>query len=203
MGGEVPMYPGLRGIWLVLLGVLVGAFLAGTAAFLVKERALPPQAAVQPAKETPPPASPKESSSAVQMEGGQFSGVDEKGRKQWEVRAQVVSLDTARERATLQNPVGTLYREGKVALTFRADQGRVDMQAREVELVGNVQMESSEGRRLHARKVTWSEKAGKITASGEVRLSEGKLTVRADLLESGLELARTRLVGNVHVEQSE
>ncbi|MDR7435172.1 MAG: LPS export ABC transporter periplasmic protein LptC [Armatimonadota bacterium] len=197
------MHPGSKGIWLVLVGALIGALLAGTAAFLLRERGAPSHAPVEPPQKAPAPASPAESPAVAQVEGGQFSGVDEKGRKQWEVRARVVSLDSSRERATLQNPTGILYREGRAVLRFRADQGHVDMQAREVELLGNVQMESAEGRRLRAQKVTWSEKAAKITASGEVFLSEGKLTVRADFLESDPDLTKTRLVGNVRVEQSE
>lgn len=199
-------------------GRWIGAALAVVAATLVVWALLrnpntPPRPGVAvptPAlTQTPgqrPPASPSPRAGVVPqavIKGTTISSVDEKGRRQWELQATSVVVDSAAGTATLTTVAGTYFKEGKPAISFTAPRGTFFIVTRNVTLSERVQARSVSGHRLEANLMRWVHKTQQIEASGAIVLHQRGLTIYADRLTADAALQRTRLEGNIRVTVAE
>lgn len=139
----------------------------------------------------------------VHVERTAISTVDEQGRRQWDLRAEAVTVDGAAGTATLSRVEGVYFQAGEPAVTFRAPRGTLYIASRNVTLTGGVHVESTTGRTLQANVVRWLPKSQEIQATGAVVLRQPGMTVRADRLIADVALRRTRLTGNIRVTVTE
>lgn len=136
----------------------------------------------------------------VEAEQTTITTADDKGRKQWEIHADVVVVDSTSNTAQLTRVRGTYFQKGEPAVTFTAPRGVFNIQTRNVALVDGVRAAATSGRMIEARQVTWYLKKQLIEASGSVVLRQKGLTVRADRVTTDLKLTNARLEGNVRVD---
>ena len=136
----------------------------------------------------------------VEAEQTTITTADDKGRKQWEIHADVVVVDSASNTAQLTKVRGTYFQKGEAAVTFSAPRGVFNIQTRNVALVDGVRAAATSGRTIEARQVTWNMKTQLIEAAGSVVLRQKGLTVRADRVTTDLKLTNAKLEGNVRVD---
>jgi len=139
----------------------------------------------------------------VEAEQTTITTADEKGRKQWEIHADVVVVDSVSNTAKLTKVRGTYFERGEPTVTFSAPRGVFQIQTRNVALVDGVHAASTSGRSIDARQVTWYLKTQAIEAVGSVTFRQKGLTVRADRVTTDLKLTNAKLEGNVRVDVAE
>jgi LPS export ABC transporter protein LptC len=190
-------------------GRWIGAVLAAAAVGLVVWALLRNPAAAPPGPSpvsrpthTPgqqPAATPAVVVPQAVIKGTTISSVDDRGRRQWEIHAASVVVDSATGTATLTTVTGTYFKEGQPAVSFTAPRGAFVIATRNVTLSGRVRAQSAAGYLLEADVVRWINRAQQIEASGAVVLRQKGLTIHADRLTADAALQRTRLEGRIRV----
>ena len=191
-----------RGPW-VLVGALAAAILFILWVLLRGPTGEPQTAPVlrrTAATPQPTPTSRGGQIPPVEAEQTTITTADDKGRKQWEIHADVVVIDSASNTAQLTKVRGTYFQKGEPAVTFTAPRGVFYIQTRNVALVDGVHAAATSGRTIDARQVTWHMKTQLIEAVGAVVLRQKGLTVRADRMTTDLKLTNAKLEGNVRVD---
>ncbi len=159
-----------------------------------------PRPSSAPLKGAPqPPASPAVESPFLTVEGSQLAGVDDAGRKQWELRARTLQIDKQKDTVTLTEVSGQLYQAGASALLFAAPRAVFFVGSRDVELSGGVVGRTPEGRMLTAPRVRWDARRQQFTASGGVTVTQPGMVIRADTVTSDAVLQQTTFTGNIKV----
>lgn len=153
---------------------------------------------------TPQPTATPRAGQIPPVEAAQttITTADDKGRKQWEIHADVVVVDSGSNTAHLTNVRGTYFQKGEVAVTFSAPRGVFYIQTRNVALTDGVRA-AAPGRMIDAHQVTWQMKKQLIEAAGSVVLRQKGLVVRADRVTTDLRLTNARLEGHVRVDVAE
>jgi LPS export ABC transporter protein LptC len=139
----------------------------------------------------------------VRVEGSVIATVDSRGRQQWDIRADTVSVDGPRGTVTLTVVTGVFFEDGEPSVEFSAPRGTFFIGSRNVKLEGGVRAKSVTGRTLDAQTATWTPNARQIAASGNVILRQPGMTVRADRLTADTSLQHTKLSGNIRVTVDE
>jgi len=139
----------------------------------------------------------------VQVEHTAISTIDEGGRRQWDIRAEMVNVDGAGGTAALTTVEGTYFQAGEPLVAFDAPRGTFYIASRNVTLTGGVHARTTTGKTLDADDVKWFPKTKQIEATGAVVLRQKGLTVWADRLVADVALERYKLSGNVRVQASE
>lgn len=177
-------------------GVLIGRWWDGRPAAPVEAPAVP---SAPPAPErTGAPESP-----FLQIEGTNLSGADPQGRRVWDVKAQTLEVDRDRRRLIMTAVTGQFYSAGRPTLAFRAPAAVLDVSTRDVELSGGVVVQAPDGRTLRAARLRYAARDGILTASGDVRLDQPGVSIRADELRTDAALTQSRFTGNVVVRVTE
>jgi LPS export ABC transporter protein LptC len=199
------MTGGTRWIGIGLL-VVGGALLAVWA--LLQAPALPRPAATDPqpviiqrpgsqASPAPPRLPP------VRVEGTAIVTVDQQGRPQWDIRAEVVAVRGDARTVTMTSVEGTYFEAGEPSVSFAAPRGSFFMGSRNLTLEGGARARAVSGRALSADTVTWSLKAKQIEAAGNVVFHQEGMVVRADRLRADTALRNATLSGNIRVTVAE
>ncbi|MBI3975734.1 MAG: LPS export ABC transporter periplasmic protein LptC [Armatimonadetes bacterium] len=162
-----------------------------------------PPPAASPAAAPPPAAAPGSPGSPslppITVEESRIRGADPAGGLQWELRAAALQVDADREEVRLEGVEGTFLERGKTAVTFTAPRAIFQMKTRDIILSGGVRARASGGRAVEAQQVRWLAARRLLIATGRVRLTQERMIVRADRLESDIALRRTRLRGHISV----
>lgn len=172
--------------------------------------ATPPPATTTPAAAPPASPSPGPIRTAapaatvpaippVTVEEGRIRGADPSGRVQWELRADSLHVDAERQEVRLGGVEGTFLERGQPAVTFVAPRARFDMETRDITLSGGVRARAGAERSVEAEELRYIASRRVLIATGGVRLTQERMTVRADRLESDVALRRTRLTGHITV----
>lgn len=135
----------------------------------------------------------------IEVDGSAISTVDAAGRRQWEIRAESVAVDSATGTATLTVVEGTYFQAGSLAIVFSAPRGVFHVATRIVTLSGGVRARATSGHTLEADAVQWFPKIQQIEATGRVILRQAGVTVQGDRLVADVALQRTRMSGNIRV----
>lgn len=193
--------------WVVLL-VVLSAVMGGLGVRWWIGSAPPasPPAAT-PAPSAPAPATP--ATPFLHIEGTNLAGVDEAGRRLWEMQARSLQVDRQRNRISLLEVTGQLFQSGKPQLQFAAPRAVFVTESKDVELAGGVIGRTPDGRILRAATVLYNGQTKVLTASGGVTLSQPVrpgvtgMVIQADRLVTDAGLAQTTFSGNVTVKVSE
>lgn len=182
-------------------GVLIGLWWDGRQPAPPAAEPAPPPAA-QPASPAPGAGGAQESP-FLQIEGTNLSGADQQGRRVWDLKARTLEVDRSRRRLIMTAVTGQFYAEGKPQLAFRAPSAVLDVVTRDVELTGGVTVRAADGRTLRASRLRYAAGPGTLTASGDVRLDQPGVSIRADELRTDAALSQPRFSGNVVVRVTE
>lgn len=189
-----------------MLGLIVAGVAAVAGAYLTKTASeparQPPVAPAAPAAAMPTPTPPPPRTGqipAVEVERTTVTTVDAQGRRQWELRADEVVVDSTSNTAVLTRVQGTYFQHGRPAISFSAARGTFNVLTRIVALVGSVRAQATTGRSFEANSVQWDPKKQQVVATGAVVLRQKGLTLRADRLTADTSLRHANLVGNIRV----
>lgn len=183
------------------VGLAVGAGLLVVLALLRSPARAPAPPAVR-ATPTPTPgaaAPPPTAIPPASIQGSTIASVDDKGRRQWELRAASVLVDSQAGTAALSAVVGTYFKEGRPAITFEAPRGTFFIATHVVTLSGRVRARAVSGPALEADLVRWLPRTQQLEATGAVVLHQRGMTIHADRLRADVALQRTRLEGKIRV----
>ncbi len=158
--------------------------------------ATPPSGTPSPA---PAPPSAGVPLPPISVEESRITGGDVAGRLRWDLRAATLETDAVRRQVRLRRVEGTFYERGTVVLTLVAPDAVFSLKTQDVTLSGGVRARAAGGRLLEAARVQWLAARRLLVATGNVRLTQDRMTVRADRLESDIALRKTKLSGNIHV----
>ncbi len=156
----------------------------------------PPSATPSPARTVPPGGT---SLPPVSVEESRITGGDAAGRLQWDLRAATLETDAARQEVRLQRVEGKFYERGALVLTVAAAGAVFSTKTQDVTLSGGVRARAAGDRLLAAERVQWLAARRLLVATGNVRLTQDRIMVRADRLESDIALRKTKLSGNIRV----
>lgn len=195
--------------WLPLVWILIGA-VVGVAAARIWQGApvtglppAPPAAAPKPAPGAPKvkPAAPPSPVPLppAQLEQGKLTGADEAGNKQWELVTDHLSTDDIHHTVVLDRVRGQFYKQGNVQMTLVASRALFRTDTKDVELTGDVQVRTPDGRTMRAPRVRWEASHKRLVASGGVTVVQRDMTIRADSVSSDLDLKNTTFSGHVVV----
>lgn len=114
----------------------------------------------------------------IALEQGRFVGRSG-GEKRWEFDADQVLVREGETRVVVESiRDGVLYDRGQPWLRFSAARGEADTATSNLNLVlEDVRFSSKDGDVLTARKLTWSEKSGKVLIEGDIRVRRGEGSV--------------------------
>src|SRR3989454_10785349 len=112
----------------------------------------------------------------VDIEGTRLTGVDDAGRKQWEMQAASLQIDRDRNTLVLTDVTGWLYRGGARYLQLHAPRAAYVTLTKTVELSGGVTGRAPDGRAFTADRVQW--KGTQLTAAGGTGVAQGGMDGR-------------------------
>lgn len=197
----------IRWRWVVLL-VVLAAVMGGLGVRWWMGPAPGPPASPPAATPAPSPA-PAPATPFLQIEGTNLAGVDEAGRRLWEMQARSLQVDRQRNRISLLEVTGQLFQSGKPQLQFAASRAVFVTESKDVELAGGVIGRTPDGRILRAATVRYDGQTKVLTASGGVTLTQPArpgvtgTVIQADSLVTDAGLVQTTFSGNVTVKVSE
>jgi LPS export ABC transporter protein LptC len=98
---------------------------------------------------------------------------DKHGKKTWELEAKSIQQYQDKNFMELEDVKVTIYMEGGRTVTISGNKGKVNQDSKDMELVGDVLLTSSDGYRLKTHSVSYHHSEKKVTTSDLVEI-EGK-----------------------------
>jgi len=135
----------------------------------------------------------------VKIEQGLVVGMKE-GKKEWEIEADKISLAKDRKKTIFEQiKKMVIFKDDEPNLNIQLNQCIADMGSKNMELVGDVVIETKEGDILKGDRFFWDSREETLNSldSVEVMVKENKIT--ADQLYTDSELNNLKLTGNVKV----
>jgi len=135
----------------------------------------------------------------VKIEQGLVVGMKE-GKKEWEIEADRISLAKDRKKTIFEQiKKMVIFKDNEPNLNIKLNQCIADMGSKNMELVGDVVIETKEGDILKGDRFFWDSREETLNSldSVEVMVKENKIT--ADQLYTDSELNNLKLAGNVKV----
>jgi LPS export ABC transporter protein LptC len=128
-----------------------------------------------------------------------FTEVGESGEK-WEIRAERARYFRKENKALFDRAdIRLVLKDGKV-FRVRGDRGSMDTSSRDMELVGNVSVESDGGDRFSTDRLQYSHAKGIVSADGAVVLENARMRIDAVGMRLSLVKKEVSLLARVKAE---
>jgi len=135
----------------------------------------------------------------VKIEKGTVVGV-KAGEKEWEIEAEKISLAKDRKKTIFEKiKKAVIFKDNEPYLNIQLNKCIADMGNKNMELVGDVVIETKEGDILKGDRFYWDSEEETLTSLEPVELRVKKNNITADWLLSDIELNKLELQGNVKV----
>jgi LPS export ABC transporter protein LptC len=135
----------------------------------------------------------------VKIEQGVVVGMKE-GKKEWEIEADKISLAKDRKKTIFEKiKKVVIFKDNEPNLNIRLNQCIADMGNKNMELVGEVVIETKEGDILKGDRFYWDSKEETLTSLEPVEMMVKDNKITADELYTDSELNNLELIGNVKV----
>jgi len=135
----------------------------------------------------------------VKIEKGVVVGMKE-GKKEWEIEAGEISLGKYRNKTIFEKiKRAVIFKDNQSNLKVKAKKCIAEMDSKNMELIGDVVIETEKGDILKGERFYWNSEEEKLTSLEpvEIMVKENKIT--ADELSTDAELNDLELKGNVKV----
>lgn len=135
----------------------------------------------------------------VKIEQGVVVGMKE-GKKEWEIEAGRISLAKDRKKTVFEQiKKMVIFKDNEPNLNIRLNECIADMGSKNIELIGEVVIETKGGDILKGNRFFWNSEEETLTSLEpvEIMVKENKIT--ADVLYTDSELNNLELTGNVKV----
>jgi len=128
-----------------------------------------------------------------------FTEVGESGEK-WEIRAERARYFRKENKALFDRAdIRLVLKDGKV-FRVRGDRGSMDTSSRDIELTGNVTVESDGGDRFSTDRLQYSHEKGIVSADGAVVLENARMRIDAVGMKLSLVRKEVSLLAGVKAE---
>lgn len=120
-------------------------------------------------------------------------GETRKGERLWDVEADRAEISEERGIAVLTRvvqPVQIVIHRGEERLVIFAEKAVVDLKTKDIQLIGHVRCESSQGARLFSESLNWSAANRRITTDAPVLIEKAGLQIRGKGMEADTVLER-------------
>ena len=150
--------------------------------------------------EPPKAAPPKDEPRIMSYEGNTLSA-EKDGRKQWELRADRISMNVDTQDAEMENIKGQFYEENGRVVTLVAKHGLYRQGTKDIAVDGDVKVTNTDGAELTSQKLTWLAAQEKLVAEVDVRVKKDDMRASGDLIESSDGFNRIKIIGKAHIEK--
>jgi len=135
----------------------------------------------------------------VKIEKGTVVGM-EAGEKEWEIEADKISLAKDRKKTIFEKiNKAVIFKDNEPYLNIQLNKCIADMGNKNMELVGDVVIETKEGDILKGDRFFWNSEEETLASLEPVELTVKENNITADWLLSDIELNKLELQGNVKV----
>jgi len=184
-----------RVAWIILCLFLTSLMLAGGCARKATAPSIQPESG-QAAETAPGEQGKVESNLKATAESAQIWLTDARGERVWEARAESIDLDDEKKVAWLKQVKCTFVKKGRTLLSVQAGSVQVDYQKRVISLADGVRAVSPVTRgSLQADQLTWAAKQKKLSGRGNLKFSQGKVSVTGDSVVADTALKRVKVTG--------
>lgn len=170
---------------------LLGAGLAIFAALVVWAVVTVPETPATPEK-------PAQSDKIMSYDGNEISE-EKNGRKIWDLTAEHIEVNVDTKDATLEKLVGHFYAEDGRVVEVKADKGTYAEQTRDIAIMGNVQVQNSDGAKLTSDELRWEAKKEILAAVGNAKAVKEDLLATGDRIESTDGFNKIKIIGKAHL----
>ena len=144
------------------------------------------------------PDEPSKESRMMQYTGNTISE-ERNGVKIWEMTAEEILVDTETQDLTLKNLSGKFYQADGKIVNIKAPEGFYQAKEKNIKMDGGVNVESSDGAKLEAKRLLWQSAAATLTGEENVRLTKDDTVAVADKIESSDGFDIVKLIGHAHI----
>ena len=121
------------------------------------------------------------------------------GRKIWELTSETMTVDVDTKDVELTGLSGKFYEEDGRIVSVTADHGSYKSDTKDIQVDGNVAIETTDGAALSCGKLLWTEAEGKLTAAEDACIQQDDMQARADRIESTNGFHHFKAIGKAHI----
>ena len=125
---------------------------------------------------------------------------DKEGRKTWELEAKSVQQNREENLMMLEDVKVTVYAEGGRTFTISGREGKVNLDSKDMELVGDVIVASSDGYHLRTRSVSYRHEEKKVGTSDVVEIEGDQIRVTGRGMLVDMEARTFRILDQVKTQ---
>ena len=170
-----------------MLGAIIGGLFVGLVAWVVLTT---PDGPPQVDRVAPP--------ATMEYEGNEL--IEEvNGVRLWDLTADKMVVDANSQSADLEKMVGHFYQADGRSIEFRADRGVYHYDTHDINIEGNITVETSDGAKLTSERLDWINAEGLLAATDNVVITRDDIRATGDRAESTDGLKKFWLKGHAHI----
>ena len=170
-----------------MLATIIGVLFIALVVWVV---ATTPDGPPQVDRIAPPP--------TMTYEGNELSE-EVNGVRLWDLTAAKMVVDANTQIADLEKLVGHFYQADGRSIEFRADHGQYSYSTHDINIEGNISVETSDGAKLTSGKLDWINAEGLLAATDNVVITRDDIRATGDRAESTDGLKKFWLKGHAHI----
>lgn len=110
-----------------------------------------------------------------------------------------MTVDVDTKDVELTGLSGKFYEEDGRIVSVTADHGSYKSDTKDIQVDGNVAIETTDGAALSCGKLLWTEAEGKLTAAEGASIQQDDMQARADRIESTNGFHHFKAIGKAHI----
>ncbi len=173
-----------------MLAAIIGGLLVGVIVWAV---ATTPDGPPPVNKVAPPP--------TMTYEGNELSE-EVNGVRVWDLTAARMTVDANTQDADLEKLIGHFYQADGRSVEFRAEHGVYHYDTKDINIEGDIIVETSEGAKLTSGRLDWIGAEEKLVAEGDVRIIRDDIRATGDRAESGDGFKKFWLKGHARITKN-
>ena len=125
---------------------------------------------------------------------------DKRGKKTWELEAKSIQQNEDGNRMTLEDVKVTVYGDEGRSFIISGKEGKVFLDSKNLELVGDVTVTSSDGYRLKTHSIAYHHQEKKILSPDPVEIEGEQISVTGKGLQVDMEARTFRILNQVKTQ---
>jgi len=125
---------------------------------------------------------------------------DKRGRKTWELEAKSIQQNREENLMMLEDVKVTIYAEEGRSFTLSGKQGKISLDSKNMELLGDVVLASSDGYRLKTQTVAYLHQKKEVSTSDPVEIEGEQLRLTGNGMLVDMETRTFRILGRVKTQ---
>jgi LPS export ABC transporter protein LptC len=124
---------------------------------------------------------------------------EENGKRLWELKAERTEIDPQTKAVKMLNLKGTFYKDDGSSIQIIAPEANIDLNSKDILMVGNVKAITSDGATFTAREARWEGKKRYFYGTGGVTMTREDTVITGDKIESDANMEKVKVEGNARV----